>query len=360
MARSSTSYSSLWLSGPTKVIRVPEVLAEAVLSYARKLDRGDGSADVLQTPQGYQSVSTSALDLNKPVNVAQVAQRSPFRYPGGKTWLVPTIAAWLTSFSSAPSYFLEPFAGGAICALNVAFERWSRHVVFCELDGDVAAVWKVILMGQAETLANKIRDFNLTEKRVRTALSSKTNLSSLPLVDQAFLTILRNRVQRGGIMAPGAGLVKRGENEKGLSSRWYPETLATRILNIERIADRLTFRQGDGMDLIEEFANEPDAALFADPPYTTAARRLYRYWQFDHEELFRKLSSFKGDFLISYDDTEEVRKWSKKHGFGVKAVAMKNTHHSVMTELLIGRDLSWMDRSISPTKPGTQLALENV
>jgi hypothetical protein len=29
------------------------------------------------------------------VNVASVPQRSPFRYAGGKTWLIPKIQQWL-------------------------------------------------------------------------------------------------------------------------------------------------------------------------------------------------------------------------------------------------------------------------
>ena len=29
------------------------------------------------------------------VNVASVPQRSPLRYPGGKTWLIPHIREWL-------------------------------------------------------------------------------------------------------------------------------------------------------------------------------------------------------------------------------------------------------------------------
>ncbi len=33
------------------------------------------------------------------VNVASVPQRSPFRYPGGKTWLVPRIRQWLKSLA---------------------------------------------------------------------------------------------------------------------------------------------------------------------------------------------------------------------------------------------------------------------
>ena len=29
------------------------------------------------------------------INVASVPQRSPFRYPGDKTWLIPTVLQWL-------------------------------------------------------------------------------------------------------------------------------------------------------------------------------------------------------------------------------------------------------------------------
>jgi DNA adenine methylase len=35
------------------------------------------------------------LEHQKIVNVASVPQRSPFRYPGGKTWLVPRVRRWL-------------------------------------------------------------------------------------------------------------------------------------------------------------------------------------------------------------------------------------------------------------------------
>jgi DNA adenine methylase len=32
---------------------------------------------------------------------------------------------------------------------------------------------------------------------------------------------------------------------------------------------------------------------------------------------------------------------ASRHGFETEAIAMKNTHHAVMDELLIGKDLSW-------------------
>ncbi len=46
---------------------------------------------------------------------------------------------------------------------------------------------------------------------------------------------------------------------------------------------------------------------------------------------------------MTYDNAEEVRALAKQHGFETKPVAMKNTHHAEMDELLIGRDLGWIE-----------------
>src|SRR5207249_10653939 len=87
------------------------------------------------------------------VNVASVPQRSPFRYPGGKTWFVPYLRDWLQSKRRIPARFIEPFAGGAIASLTVAFERLAKHVMFAELGSGVAAVWRDVLNGHVEWFA---------------------------------------------------------------------------------------------------------------------------------------------------------------------------------------------------------------
>ena len=143
-------------------------------------------------------------------------------------------------------------------------------------------------------------------------------------------------------MAPGAGLIKTGENGRGLTSRWYPETLARRIREINRLKDRITFVEGDGFELISEHRMDREAVLYIDPPYTLAARRLYSKWEIDHTRLFSTMRACKGDFLMSYDKTDEIEYLAKKYGFDTRAIAMKSTHHAEMTELLIGKDLSWL------------------
>ena len=42
------------------------------------------------------------------VNVATVPQRSPLRYPGGKTWLIPHVRAWLSGINPKPKVLLNP------------------------------------------------------------------------------------------------------------------------------------------------------------------------------------------------------------------------------------------------------------
>lgn len=97
----------------------------------------------------------------KIVNVSSVSQLSPFRYPGGKTWLVPIIREWFCSFDHKPSVFIEPFAGGGIISLTVAFENLADQVIMVEIDDEIAAVWKTILHGNIDYLIRKIMTFKM-------------------------------------------------------------------------------------------------------------------------------------------------------------------------------------------------------
>mgnify|MGYP001399891448 CR=1 FL=1 len=351
MGRSSTTFSGKWRSGKTTVVRVPHSLASRVIEYARELDR----QVFVRDPEAVYRTAAH-FELNEPINVAAVPHRSPFRYPGGKTWLVPYVRSWLSSLSPRPQLLIEPFAGGGIVGLTAGIERLAGHVILVEKDADVASVWKVILSGQAEWLAQRIEEFSLTKANV---LSVLRQIPRNPR-EHAFATILRNRVQRGGIMAPGAGLVKNGENGRGLASRWYPHTLADRIRTIATMRERFSFIEGDGMEVIKSYAREKRAAFFVDPPYTVAARRLYSHWQIDQRSLFSLLRRVEGSVLLTYDSTVEIASLSSEVGFETQTVAMKNTHHAKMTELLVGKDLTWLRRAQASPVSNARIAQETL
>lgn len=270
------------------------------------------------------------------VNVASVPQRSPFRYPGGKTWLVPSVRRWLKSVNEKKT-LIEPFCGGGIISLTAVFENLVEEAIMAELDQEIAAVWETILSDENEWLANKILSFDLTKENAEEELSQDKVL----IRDTAFTTILKNRIFHGGILADGSGMIKNGENGKGIRSRWYPQTLAKRIRAIYLFKDKLEFINGDGLKIIEENLNQKYFCFFIDPPYVRAGKRLYKHFEMDHNKLFDLTSQIKGDFMLTYDDNPEIVALIEKYKLGYRRLPMSTIHHIKKYELIICNDFSW-------------------
>ena len=272
------------------------------------------------------------------VNVSTVPQRSPLRYPGGKTWLVPHVRAWLSSITPRPELLVEPFAGGAIVSLTAVMEGWVERCSMWEIDPDVAAFWNAALY-HSEELIDCIRAFIPTRESIACLDGSFPD----SVVAHGFRTLVLNRTRRGGILANGAALARVGEAGKGVASRWYPETISRRIRAIARFADRIDFSEADGLEALSSTDDEATCrkAIFVDPPYTAsgkgAGKRLYNHYQIDHQYLFRLLSQSESDFLMTYDQSPEIVGLTLTHGFHVNRVSMKNTHHAQTWELLITR-----------------------
>lgn len=272
-----------------------------------------------------------------PTNVAQVQHISPWRYPGGKTWLIPELRSWLQTLPTL-NRFVEPFAGGASCGLMVAHEELAREVVLGELDANVSSVWELLINGSSadvEWLCNRIKRMEISLENVRSVLDSESKSGR----EIAFRTLLQNRCARGGILAPGAGLTKSGEGGRGLNSRWYPETLVRRIELIRKFSNSISFTQGDAFNLIRIYRNQKRAAFFIDPPYTigrkSAGSRLYAESQLDHEKLFRVCSEVGGPVLMTYPEDDAVIRLANRFHFKINSVAMKSTHHALHRELIL-------------------------
>ncbi len=231
-------------------------------------------------------------------------------------------------------------------SLTAAFEELAESVLMVERDDEVSAVWQTIFNGGSQQLVDRIIRFDLTLENVHAELGKRDRSRE----DMAFHTILRNRVNHGGILAPGSGVLKNGENGRGIKSRWYPETLGKRIVNIAHVKKRIRFIHGDGLAVLKEYAHRADAAFFIDPPYTAAGKkagkRLYSHNELNHEALFDIAATITGDFLMTYDNAEGVETLARQHNFDTCAIPMKNTHHAEMTELLVGRDLDWLRHSV--------------
>ena len=272
------------------------------------------------------------------VNVATVPQRSPLRYPGGKTWLIPHVRAWLSGMNPKPKLLIEPFAGGAIVSLTAVMEGWVDCCLMSEIDPDVAAFWRAALW-HGDELIDRVQSFVPTRESVAQLDCGVQN----DVVAHGFRTLVLNRTRRGGILANGASLTRAGEAGKGVSSRWYPDTISRRIRAIAKHADRIDFRQTDGLEMLERLdgSQGSTSAIFVDPPYTAAGKgagkRLYNHNVVDHPGLFQRLAQSEADFLMTYDKSPEILGLTRRHGFHTSRVCMKNTHHAQIWEMLITR-----------------------
>ena len=272
------------------------------------------------------------------VNVASVPQRSPFRYPGGKTWLVPTARKWFRQ-ASQNCVLMEPFAGGGIISLTAVAEQYFSRAIMVELDDDMAAAWKTFFSPtDCQWLIDNIKSFEITAENINTVILHSKEGDK----ERGFATLVRNRTNHGGILAKGSGLIKTGEGGRGLSSRWYPSTLIKRIQEIYALRDSITFIHGDAFELMEQYLFEENFFFFIDPPYTVAGKRLYNHYDVDHFKIFELASQMKGHFLLTYDDTDEIRSLADDFNLPYKTIPMQTTHLVKKEELLISDNFKWL------------------
>jgi len=295
----------------------------------------DGQLSVFETKLNLHN-KPQGKAIPKVVNVASVPQRSPFRYPGGKTWLIPVVRKWLRQ-SASPKTLFEPFAGGAIVSLTAAFEGLANKIIMVELDREVAAVWEVVINGDHNWLADRIFSFNLTIENANDIINKKDKTIN----EQAFSTILKNRIFHGGIITKGSGLIKNGENGKGIKSRWYAKTLHDRIKAVGYVKHKLNFVTGDAFEELEKISCDQNVFSFIDPPYTIAGKRLYTHYDIDHDALFALVAKLAGKFMLTYDDTDEIRSLAGKHNFEYRTIPMKTTHHLQKNEIIISDNFDW-------------------
>ena len=146
------------------------------------------------------------------------------------------------------------------------------------------------------------------------------------------------------MIASSAGLIVKGERNRGLLSRWYPETLAKRIELIHSFRAQIEFYEADAMEQLPSILNcrNTSPKIFVDPPYPklmrAGVRPLYTHVALNHDNLVRMLAESNKDFLLTYDDTAYARNLVTGNGLLFEVIAMKNTNAESKKELLIFSD----------------------
>lgn len=288
-------------------------------------------------------VRTSSISSLQIKNFSAYAL-SPLRYPGGKTWFTNYSNAWLGLQPSNRLTLVEPFAGGASVSLAALKNNLVDSIHLAETDDGVAAFWKTILSGQGPQLVDRILNFKPNRKNVTQIIEERTSKR----IDLAFKTLIKNRFCFGGILANGVGLPKKGELDKGLVQRWYPETISKRIECVDQARERIKFFDGCGLSLIQTHRKKKNSVLFLDPPYLqdgrngrNAGRRIYNRKEMCVYHLMDRMMDFGPKFLMTYHLSSEVAQKALDAGLELSLIPMKSSHHFAHQEMVITNDAAW-------------------
>lgn len=267
----------------------------------------------------------------------------PLRYPGGKRWFVPYAKKFV--LHKRPKVFVEPFAGGASVSLSLLKQGLVDHIVLVELDHRVAAFWSQAIYDA--NFSKKVAEFKCNKTNVEAVIADRTE------TNLAFWTLVQNRCGYGGIL--DSGLLQKGDKCKcadpsicpicegtgyeGVKSRWNSTKLVTVMEDLYRLRKQITFIEGDGIQKGLEEYNSPENAAFIDPPYVVAAKTLYQHHEFDHKDLFVRLTSWSGRWVATYDDVPLITGLADAGGIAHQRIPMRTRTHALKHELIISPDL---------------------
>lgn len=268
-----------------------------------------------------------------------MAYPSPLRYPGGKTALAPLLAETIQENGIEGGVYLEPFAGGSGLALALLFAETVGNIHLNDLDRRIYAFWKSILEFSEEFL-ERLENAKLTVREWRRQKEILQSWRTAKILDLGFATFFLNRCNRSGVFNAGPiGGYDQTGNYK-IDARFNKVELRKKIEKIVLYRDRISVRNLDAIRFLKEVFRKESIStkrslVYMDPPYFKKAERLYPLYfrDSDHTRLAEYLSSQKKlRWLVSYDDTEEIRNLYS----GTKNILFMNYFlHSVRT----GREL---------------------
>lgn len=228
--------------------------------------------------------------------------KSPLRYPGGKSRAIPKIKKKLpNSFVE----FREPFVGGGSVFLFIRQHYPNVNVWINDLNYDLYCFWKTAQTDTKNLAAAvaRIKDECTYGQALFDELRENFD-AQLSEFDRAVRFFVLNRISFSGTVDSG------GYSELAFQTRFTHSSIK-RLLSLEPLLQDIRITHLDYKSVIHEPGQE--VFIFLDPPYLAATKsRLYGkngslHTAFDHAEFAAQMQRCPHQWLITYDDSPEIR-----------------------------------------------------
>lgn len=226
--------------------------------------------------------------------------KSPLRYPGGKTRAIQKIFSYIPEFKE----YREPFVGGGSVFIALK-QRVSSDITFKinDLNHDLYCFWKV-MQNKPNALIERVKELKETLTSKEDYLTKIRTKEFTSEFDKAVRFFIINRCSFSGLSDSG------GFSSEAFKKRFTHSSI-DRLKQIIHILKNVEFFNEDYSKLLTN--DGKDVFIFLDPPYLKATKkRLYGksgdlHLGFDHIKFAEDMKKCKHKWLITYDDSPEIR-----------------------------------------------------
>lgn len=260
------------------------------------------------------------------------------RYPGSKARFCDFIAKTISLNAAKPRLLVEPFCGGCSVSIALLEQGHVDEVAVNDADPLLGQLWAVVFSKtDAAWLARQVETVPLTvdEWRRQKALRPSDRR------DAALKCLYLNRTSFNGIIHQAGPLGGWGQKNTTIDVRFNREKLVERILELSKLADKVTVRNENWRAFCHRYSRNPSAVFYLDPPYYHKAEQLYGHVFNEqmHEELRDYLKDFARPWLLSYDDAQEVRDLYEGITANARVLDTSYSTHPLGGCSFIGREL---------------------
>jgi DNA adenine methylase len=243
--------------------------------------------------------------------------KSPLRYPGGKTRAVKKIIPRIPRFKE----FREPFVGGGSVFISVK-QRVPNDISFWinDLNYDLYCFWSQI-KENSERMITEVQRYYDEWDDGRALFSFLTNAHrKWSDFEKGVRFFVLNRITFSGTVESG------GYSTQSFKRR-FTQSSIERLKRLHELLANVKVTPYDYEKVVNRTGE--DVFIFLDPPYfSTTDSRLYGkngdlHTSFNHERFAKVMKKCPHKFLITYDDSPEVKElfdfatieeWSIQYG----------------------------------------------
>lgn len=229
--------------------------------------------------------------------------KSPLRYPGGKSRAIEKMKYLIPKDFEE---YREPFVGGA--SFFVYLKQKFTKVKFWinDLNSELYFFWKAVQI-DSEKLAKEVAKIKRERIKGQELFDELVNVdvNRITELERGVRFFVLNRITFSGVVEAG------GYSELAFVGR-FTDTSIERLANLGKIMDGVKITNLDYREVL--VGGSKTVFTFLDPPYFKATKsKLYGkngilHTGFNHDEFAGAMESCQHSWLITYDDSPEIRK----------------------------------------------------